>query len=589
MRPIPQNRHLLATAILAAAAALAGYLAVDDQEVSVPQVHIASAALKRHDPSRFANDPIFGQAEPRPTRPAATQAGPAAERMSPPELWLFHTPAYQSMLELVLVPTGYRDLLLGFRVGTAVQTLLLLAGMYAILFWQTRSWSVSVFTAILAARIIEMPGGGTWGSGSLASATPAGLCLAAWPLVVLAFARYSRPQEGRSPTAQWRVIFVFVAVGLLGNLHLVTAMNMTLVLLIAYVVRQRFSPRCLPIALAAGGAALLAALPYVWYYFSLRAQLSAGQAMPEPGTVKDAIRAGGLTVLYPELLMNLLDWRMLVGVIVLGVPSATVLVKVERYLTQNIGLWVGLFAGAVLVSMGLHGLLQFLAKKTATAPLVIDFVQAGPLLMLPLYVLLGQAITNLFRIFRGHRATLRWALTALLGLWMVPADNLRAARWQVAEAATSFLSEDSKPEYVLRHREENARRRELRAIADFARRKDGAVFITDHDEFRMLARSAIAVGPRDVRYLYYLAPQRIDGWLKFYEKQDALLNPSSDTADGKDFAHFVNELIASRPAFARAAEWYVLLEPTSAPADLGPLQPIESERWGKHYKLFRVR
>jgi len=589
MRPIPQNRHLLAAAILVAAAALSGYLAMADHEVSPTQVHIASAALKRHDPSQFAHDPIFGQAQSRTTRPAAPTGGPRPGATRPPELWLFHTPAYQSMLELVLVPTGYRDLLLGFRVGTAVQTLLLLAGMYALLFWQTRSWSISAFTAVLAARIIDMPGGGFWGSGSLASATPAGLCLAAWPLVVLAFARYSRCEHGASPRAQWRVILVFVVVGLMGNFHLVTAMNMTLVLLIAYVIRQRLSPRCWPIALAAAAGALLAAMPYAWYYFSLRTQMSAGHLAPEPGLVKDAIRAGGLTVLYPALLQSLLDWRVLAGVIVLGIPSVAVLVRVERYITQNVRLWIGLIVGSVLVSMGLHGLIQFVAKHTHTAPLVIDFVQAANLLMLPLYVLLGQAITNLFRIFRGHRAVLRWVLTVLLGLWMIPADNLRVARWRLAETATSFLSEEHKPDYVLRHRESDAKRQELLAVADYASARSGAVFITDRDEFRMLARSAVAVGPYDVRYLYYLAPWRLGEWLDFYEKQHALLDPSAGTADGKAVVAFVEELSASRPGFANAGEWYVLLKRTAAPAEPGSLQPINSPHWGKHYRLYRVR
>ena len=152
MRPIPQNRHLLAVAILVAAAALAGYLAMHDSRLSDSQVNIAAAALKRHDPGLFQHDPIFGSSR----------------------LWLFHTPAYQGMLELILVPTDYKDPLLGFRVGAAVQTMLLLCGMYALLFWQTRSWSVSVFIAVLSTRLIEMPGGGFWGSGPLESVTPGG-------------------------------------------------------------------------------------------------------------------------------------------------------------------------------------------------------------------------------------------------------------------------------------------------------------------------------------------------------------------------------------------------------------------------------
>ena len=553
--------------ILTAAAALASYLSLYDHDLSSSQVNIAAAAVKRHDPGAFTHDPIYGDSK----------------------LWLFHTPAYQSMLELVLVPTDCQDLLLPYRVGVGIQTLLLLCGMYALLFWQTRSWSVSVFTAVLSARLIEALGGAVWGAGPLASVTPAGLCLALWPLVVLAFARYSRPDPNTSPLAQWRVILVFIVVGLLGNFHLVTAMNMTLVLLIAYVVRHKLTWRCLPVALAAGAAALIAALPYVWYYFGLRARMTAGHEYPPAGTLFEALRVGELTVLYPDLLKSLLDWRVLAGVLVLGIPAIAVLVKIERYITQNVRLWLGLIIGSTAVSLGLHGASQLVGYKLETAPPVIDFVQASVLLMLPLYVLLGQAVTNLFRLLRTHRALLRWALTALLAAWMIPSDNLRVGRWRLSEFSTSFLSEEDKPNYVLRHREQEDRHRELRAIADFAGARPGSMYVTDRGEFRILARRAIVAGPNDARYLYYLAPWRLGEWLDRYRRQEELLGPPAGTTDPKAVVGFVTDLIAKEPALAGVGEWYVLLRSQAAPGQPGPLQPVESGAWGRHYRLYRVR
>jgi len=553
--------------ILTATAALGCYLALYDNELSGSQVNIAAAAVKRHDPGAFAHDPIYGDSR----------------------LWLFHTPAYQGMLELVLVPSDYQDLLLPFRAAVAVQTLLMLCGMYALLFWQTRSWSVSVFTAVLSVRMIEVLGGAVWGAGPLASVTPAGLCLAVWPLVVLAFARYSRPEPGAGPLGHWRVMLVFVFVGLLGNIHLVTAMNMTLVLLIAYVVRHRFSPRCLPVALGAAAAALAAALPYAWYYFGLRARMVAGHAAPPAETLLEAIGIGGLTLFYPELLKSLLDWRVLAGVLVLGIPAVAVLVKIERYVTQNVRLWVGLVIGSVAVSLGLHGASQFIGYKLDTVPPVIDFVQASALLMLPLYVLLAQAVTNLFRLLRTHRAFLRWALTALLAAWMIPADNLRVARWRLAELSTSFLSEEDKPGYILRHREKEDSRRELAAIADFADERPGSMYVTDRSEFRVLARRPIVGASNDVRYLYYLAPWRLGEWLDRYRRQEELLGPPAGATDGEAVVRFVKDLIAQEPGLAGVSEWYVLLRAQAAPARPGPLQPVESGAWGRHYKLYRVR
>ncbi len=567
MRPIPQNRHLLAVMILTAAAALAGYLALYDTNLGSSQVNIAATAVKRHDSSAFAHDPVFGKSK----------------------LWLFNTPAYQSMLELVLVPTDYQDLMLPFRVATGVQTLLLLCGMYALLFWQTRSWSVSVFTAVLSVRMIETFSGAFWGAGTLSCVTPAGLCLALWPLVILAFARYTRPEPDGRRLSKWRVILIFFVVGLLGNFHLVTAMNMTLVLLIAYVIRNRFTPRCLPVALAAGVAATVAALPYIWYYFGLRARMTASLAAPSAETVFEALRIGDLAVFYPELLKGMLDWRVLAGVLVLGLPAIAVLAKIERYITQNVWLWVGLVIGSVVVAMGLHGLSQQVGDWLRTAPPVIDFVQASNLLMLPLYALLAQAITNLFRLLRGHRAALRWVLVALLGAWMIPSANLRVARWELADLGASLLSEADKPAYVLRHNEKRNRHRELRAIGDWAAGRPGSMYITDRDEFRVLSRRSIVAGDNDPRYLYYLAPSRLEQWLDRYRRQDEILHPSAGTTDPDAVTGFVDDLIGAEPDLEAVSEWYLLLHSSSAPIEPGALQPVESGQWGRFYRLYRIR
>jgi len=391
-----------------------------------------------------------------------------------------------------------------------------------------------------------------------------------------------------SPLTQWRVILVFVVVGLLGNFHLVTAMNMTLVLLTAYLVRHRFSPRCLPVALGSAAAALIAALPYVWYYFGLFARTTAGHAAPPAETTFEALRVGELTVLYPELLKSLLDWRVLAGVLVLGIPAVAVLVKVERYITQNVRLWVGLIAGGAAVSLGLHGASQLVGSLLGRVPPVIDFVQASALLMLPLYVLLGQAATNLFRLLRTHRTLLRWALAVLLAAWMIPSDNLRIARWRLSELSTSFLSEEDKPNYVLRHREKEDSRRELAAIADFAGERPGSMYITDRGEFRILARRPIVAGPDDVRYLYYLAPWRLGEWLDRYRRQEELLGPPAGTTDGDAVARFVKDLIAQDQRLADVSDWYVLLRAQTAPKQPGPLEPVESSDWGRYYKLYRV-
>ena len=567
MRPIPQSRHPLAVLIFAAVAAAAGYFAFMDDRLSSSQVNIASAAVKRHDPACFRHDAVFGERE----------------------LWRFHTPAFQSLLELVLVPTSYQDLRLPFRALAGIFTMIYLCGMYALLYSQCRSWSVSAFVAVLSSRVIETLGGAHWGIGSLESITPPGLCLATVPLIVLAFVRYSQPEPGQSSSAQWRLLLVFAVVGLMGNFHLVTAMNVTIVLLIAYVARQRLSPRCLPIAIACGLCALLAAMPYAWYYFGLRAAMSRWDSDPTAATVLDALRIGRLAVLYPDMLKALLDWRMLAGALVLVVPATAVLAHVERFRTQNLSLWVYLAAGSLFTALGLHGASQLIGRALDTAPPVIDFLQASSLLMLPLYVLLAQAVTNVFRLLRAHRKFIRWACAALLAAWMVPSDNLRVARHAVADVATAFMDEADKPAYVLRHREQQDRRTELEAIGHWALRRGRSMYVTDRGEFRVLAHRPIVAGPNDARYFYYLAPGRLPQWVTRFRKQQQLLYPPAGRAEPDALVQFVADLIKEQPDMAEVGEWYVILRAKVAPAKPGAMKVVEGESWGRHYRLYRIR
>jgi len=553
--------------IFAAAAAASAYFASVEERLSGAQVNVATAAVKRHDPGAFPHDPVFGERK----------------------LWLFHSPAFQSLLELVLVPTGYQDLRLPFRVMAGGVTMMFLCGMYALLFAQSRSWSVSCYVSVLSSRVIEALGGGIWGVGSLESITPAGLCTAIFPLIVLGFGRYSRLRPDEPPGSQWRLLGVFAVVGLVGNFHLPTAMNVTIVLLTAYVARERFSPRCLPMAIGCGLCALVAALPFAGYYLGIRAMLSRGAPEPVTETVREAFRIGKLTVLYPEVLKGFLHWRMLAGALVLIVPAAAVIGRLERFKTQNVSLWLWLAAGSVFAALGLHGVSQLLGCALDTAPPVIDFLRASSLLLLPLYVLLGQAITNLFRLLHGHRRLVRWACAALMAGWMIPSDNFRVARHAVAELATAFMDEADKPAYVLRHIEQRERRRELAAIARWAAGRDGAIFLTDRAEFRMLARRPVVAGPNDARYFYYLTPGRLGEWMGRFRRQQELLHPGAGRADGEALTQFVLELIRADPSMGGIAEWYVILRTPVAPEKPGPLQPVQGDSWGRHFRAYRIR
>ena len=557
MKPVARPRHLLAVLIFVAVSGVYANLAMVDGRLSKSQVNIATAAVKRYQPRLFQRDPVFGQVD-------------------GVELWRLHTPAYQGMLELSLVPSRYKDPTLPFRVMAGVLAMIYLCGMYALVYHQCRDWSSSAFVAVLSSTVIEVLGPSTWGVGSLASITPPTLVLAVTPLIVLAYLRYQR---------QWRLLLVFAFIGLMGNLDLAAAMNLTVALLLTYAASRRFGRSCWLMALGCGACSVLAALPYACYYFALR---PGAPADAHVSTEAFSLAFGSL--LYPDALKSLLDPRLLGRLLVLVVPALAVLSRVERFRARYLKFWVLLLVAAAAVTIGLHWLSQAIGTWRGTGPPIIDFIGASHLVMLPLYVLFAQGLSNVFRLIRGHHILLRWGCAAVIAAWMIPSDNLRVARHAVAEVATSFLDEDAMPRYIKRHRRQRAERAELTAIAKWAGQADNtdqdAVFVTDRVRFRMLARRAVLATRDDLRYIYYLVPWRLSDWIERVNDQDALLHPPQ--AGGAD-PERLKSFLSRQEHLKDAPEFYVILETNVAPEDLGVLKQIDSENWGEHYRLYRCQ
>ena len=553
MRPVPRSRHLAAVLVFAAVAAASGYMAFMDRHLSDTQIEIATGALKRQQPELFKHDLVFGEGE----------------------LWRVHSPAMYGLLELSLVPTEYRDLALPFRLLAPVAVMIYLCAMYPLLYRQCRSWSISTLVAVLSSTVTFALGGSYWGVGSLGSITPRALCLPVVPLVVLAYLRYAD---------QPRLPLVFAFVGLLGNIHLVTSLNLTLALLITYLGTGRFARSRWPMAIACGLSAAAAASPYALYYLLLRTGAVPPGASVSPDVVAQALR--NLAVLYPSMLNALLYWLLLVGV--LAVPAAAVLFRVERFRVRDLGVWVWFIAGGLGTALVLHGLSQVAGLLFRTAPPVIDLVQASSLVMLPLYVLLAQALTNLFRIIRGwYPHLLRWGCAALLAAWMIPADNFRVARHSFYELAAGLMPSNlnvNRRVQELRLRRE--RREALTAIANWAKAGKNtatdAVFIIDAGEFRMLASRAIFVTEEDVRYAYYLAPWRMEECsARLKEQARQLRQPDVDA-----LAQFVRT--AAAKDLADVPEWYIVLQAGLVPDKMQGLELLAPQGWDKHYQVYRI-
>ena len=562
MRPTPSTRHLTAVTLFVCLAAGFGLLAMRETSISPYQAHLATAALKAHDSDLYPTDPVYG----------------------PSGMWQVHTPIFESLLKLSLVPSHYEDAVLPFRLLTGVVALVYMCGMYALLFQQCRSWSVAAYVTILSAAVLEAIPGVKWGFGSLGTTIPETLCLAGLPLILLAYLHYER---------QWRVVLVFGAVGLLGNLDLSVAINITLVLAGVYVARQHCRLRAFGTAGLCLAAAALGVLPYLSYILWLRAS-TIGADLAGYETATKALAAAGRQLLYPDILISLLNWRLVMLLLLLGVPSILVLVRVERYRVRHQSVWVAWLIASLVVGFGLQGLSQVVFKWIDRAP-VITFFSAVRLAMLPLFVLLAQALTNLFRLAPARpRAWLQWLGVLVMICYVAPSENLRVGRYAAWDAATSFLPDDRKPTSVLRHRRHSAKHAELMAIAGWARIVSpvDAVFLTDNITFRMASQRAIAANTDDLWYYYYLSDDKLTEWVQTVRQQArTVLYPPAGRADPLAISRFVWEL-TSRETWQDVESWYILLESDVELIEspwLKEVLPPAPGQWGQFYRLYLLQ
>lgn len=560
MKPRPRERHGIAVLLFAAIAAATGFLAQTGQDLHVEQIGAATAALRRAQPELYPADPVFG----------------------PDDLRRIHPPLSQTLMERIGIANRHQERSVRFGVLAGLIVMLHLCCMYLLVHSQCRSWSISAFVAVLSLAIVTTIGGSATGLGTAESFTPRTLHLAVVPLLVLVLLRF---------IDRWPALLVFACVGLLGNLHLATTLNLALVLAAVCVARRPASPKAW---LLAGGGLLSAgvgALPILWYYF---VELRMAVAGPEPGTgyagAVRALRSANLEgLLYPDILKSLLNWLIIAAV--LSLPALGMLFRAERYAGKDLRLWLTYIGAGVVVALVLQGISQAVGKIGDRAPPVIDFSQALDLVMLPLYVLFARSLTNLFRMLRSHQRLLRGACAVVMAAVMLPSDNLLYVRHALYDAATMFMSEADKPIRVQKRHIRRHRREELARIGEWARVQTAvdAVFITECRRFRMLSHRSVVANTDDVRTVYYLTPWRLGTWADHVARQVRMLNPPGGKIDPED-VRLLRQELAQEPVFGKATQWYLILG-----ADVGPakgdglLEVVANDGWGKHYMVYRLR
>ncbi|MCD4824720.1 MAG: hypothetical protein K8S55_08935, partial [Phycisphaerae bacterium] len=426
---------------------------------------------------------------------------------------------------------------------------------------------------ILSMTITRTFGDWFWGVGSLASITPQGIVIAVSPLILLSFL-----ENARRP----RLVLTFMAIGLCGNLHLISAVNLGLVLLIVHLGRNRFRWQAILKGTGCVVFFLLGVLPYLLYFLVMKHNITADMpagASESAEAVLDALRLSDLAVLYPEMLKSLLQWALYLSVLVL--LSGIMLWKSDRFTSRDVGVWVWMMAAGCVVALGFHGISQGLGMLLGEAPPFIDFPQAACWVMLAAYVLFAQALTLLFRMIRSdkNKRYLRWACAMFLLIWMLPSDNLRVFRHMTYRLA---ILDDRAQELA----DDAAEQAELVAIADWAKQNSDidAVFLTDQEQFRCLAKRAIFVNRDDIRHFYYLTPWMLGQWTDQLRKQSQWLG---DPINADEIISGVGGL-RSQESYRGVPQWYVLLSAQARLENPGRLEEQTSPAWRHHWRIFKI-
>jgi len=298
---------------------------------------------------------------------------------------------------------------------------------------------------------------------------------------------------------------------------------------------------------------------------------------------------------YPRVIIEILRW--LPVAVMLAIPSVIILARQGRYRADNLDAWVWLLVAVLVISIGGHLLLNLAGERFPSLP-AVNLFEAIRFAMLPLYVLLAQAIVQLVRMSQAHRGWITTTVTILSIAFIGSSYNTLEVRHMIRDAITYISDKPYLPHYLTQRQREE----ELQRIASWARRNtpSDSLFITDRATFRLFAKRSITTSPADLPYWLYLAPYRLNRWTKLIVKQHKLLHSSQGSTAVREISKFIHayltvkdispSLISTTFKSDNPGGIYLLIRTTSAPKSTQNLKeiPPPNNQWGQYWRIFRM-
>jgi hypothetical protein len=219
------------------------------------QITTASMVLKDQNPALYPQDPTFSDGRYR-----------------------IYIPALRAIINFATQLAG-NNIEAGHRLLVPLILFVFLCSFYILLVSLTNNPGLSALISILAALQRPIMPSTFWGVWGLSSLYARSFFLAFLPLVIWLFWRWR---------SSWRVVWVFLLLGIISNLHPTGGYVMTPMLMLTLLLDRGLSQRAIGQILVGGTLALLGISPFVWDYLQYPRELLVGSDF-----------LGGAVGLYP--------------------------------------------------------------------------------------------------------------------------------------------------------------------------------------------------------------------------------------------------------------------------------------------------
>lgn len=484
----PASSPLWPLALFLVLAGLAWWANTLELHVPSDHVNIATMVLKDQHPELFRGDLGFDD--------DAT--------------FRFYTPVYRWLMAKLAGWTG--SLLTAPQPLTPLLVFIFLAGSY----WLFHRLTGSVLASLLVA-VFSLPQWkaiyDSWGLDVPMNMLPRSMFTASAPWLALGLIQ-ARQRLGLQA-------ILFFIVGLLANLHPVSAFGFAQILLFVVLWEGRFRPRAF---LRAGVLGLVAAVPTIWFALTYwqGTQLE-GTTTLSYAVVQDMFkhRLAGFYPIPGERLVDTIR-----GLTVPGALAGWWLWRRIRCLSQA-DQWLAAFAlGAILAAFAGTAVIQVLSRLTETKPISFDQFRTLRFLYLPVFALAcGQVAWLLQRTAPGKAPLVKSA-----SLLLVVGFTL-GTFWPSGTELGQRLNQ-----WLGRSRDRAGEQRSLRAMAEWVRTRtpEGAVVDCDSPLFRFLAERPLVYCDKDGGILIYSGNKRVLEWHRRFWEQHRL--KSGDSQGRAEFA-----------------------------------------------------